>query len=137
MGAAVFREAFKRVHADRPLPRVYRDFVAGAAFDRLHSGSLIGLEGYGPESVRMDLDSPLLLDRDALLEAAGIDEDDPRFHPVAVIPLSSQFLAIDVTDDAAPVYLCRHETGAYHKQFETFGAFLAALSPLTESDAGS
>ncbi|MGC4085935.1 MAG: hypothetical protein QM736_28360 [Vicinamibacterales bacterium] len=122
-----FSTRFERAYGAVPLPAVYREFITSGAYVLYRRAYVRNLLGYNGSDVEVRLDSSLLLAKARLLESAGIDDGAEAFHPIAVIPGSSEFLAIDMTQANAPVFLCRHDTGAFHPQFESFQAFVGAL----------
>jgi hypothetical protein len=129
-----FAQRFQRVYRDATLPRVYRAFITSDAYLPYRRSFIQGLETYGPTDVELNLSAPILLKRNELFGQSDIDPDDAtEFHPIAILRESPQFLAVKTTEDAAPVYLWHHETGAFHPQFDTFASFLKNLRTAKEA----
>lgn len=115
------------MYADTSLPEVYRTFITSGAYVRYRRASVQGLVGYGETEVGVRLDSPRLLNRTALLESLGLDDDTASLHPIGLVGASDDVLAIDTTQEQAPVVLLLHETGTRQIAFESFEAFVRAL----------
>jgi hypothetical protein len=110
------------------LPAAYRDFILNDSYLPYRRALIYGLHTYGSTAVELNLSSPILLKRDQLFDDSDIAPEGAReYHPIAKLHQSPQFLAIETTSEAAPVFLWHHETGAFHLQFETFARFLEAL----------
>jgi len=123
-----FARTFARVYRDVSLPSVYREFILTDAYVRYRRAVIRGLWSYGPADVELDLRDQSLLNRDQLFDESDIDPDVGRdYHPIAILRESPQFLAIDRTIDAAPIFLWHHETGAFHPQFDSFVEFVGRL----------
>lgn len=124
-----FARLFERTYRDVPLPSIYRDFILNDEYLRYRKAVIRGLRNYGPTDVPLNLSSSMLLKREHLFTESDIDlQDAAEYHPIAIVEQSPQFLAIETTLAAAPVFLWHHETGAFHRQFETFVDFVAALT---------
>jgi hypothetical protein len=125
---SAFSVAFERAFARATLPSIYRDFILSDAYLPYRRSYVRGVLHYGADDVELRLDSPLLLRPGRLWDRAGIEAADAAgYHPVAIIPGSSQCLVIDVRSQRAPVFLLHHETGAFHPQFDTFTTFVDSL----------
>jgi hypothetical protein len=119
---------FGKVYRDVTLPAVYREFILNDSYLPYRRSVIHGLSTYGPTGVQLSLSSPILLKRDQLFDDSDIEpQDASEYHPIATLHQSPQFLAIDTTSDAAPVFLWHHETGSFQPQFESFAFFLKAL----------
>jgi hypothetical protein len=125
---------FEKVYRDVTLPAVYREFILNDSYLQYRRSVLHGLPRYGPTGVELSLSSPILLKRDQLFDDSDIDPQDAgEYHPIATLHQSPQFLAIDATSEAAPVFLWHHETGSFQPQFESFVLFLKALKTLEQA----
>lgn len=123
-----FARLFEAAYRDIRLPSDYREFITSDGYLPYRQAVIRGLFGYDAEEVFIDLDNLVLLKRDRLFEESDIDLKSVReYHPIAIVHQSPQFLAIDSTSEAAPVFLWHHETGAFHPQFRTFSDFVKAL----------
>jgi hypothetical protein len=124
----VFPQRFAAAYDGVALPAVYREFIASGSYIPFKRSFIRGLSTYGPSDVELNLAAPALLKRDELFAESDIDADDAAtFHPIAMLRESPQFLAIRTADEAAPVFLWHHETGAFQPQFDTLAAFVAKL----------
>jgi len=127
-GTSSFAQRFEAAYGSANLPDVYRQFIVSDAYLPYATSLLRGLWTYGPTHVQLNLCATILLDRRKLFDEAGIDpRDASQYHPIATLRSSPQFLAIDATVAAGPVFLWHHETGAFHLQFETFSEFVGHL----------
>ena len=129
MPQSAFAKKFERIYRDAKLPAVYRKFIVSDAYVPFARGFVHGLPSYSSDDdIEIQLASAALLDREELWDASDIDPDDAtEYHPIATIPESSQFLAIDVTKKSAPVVHWEHETGEFEPQFDTFAQFVKNL----------
>lgn len=125
-----FAVEFARRYRDLELPAVYREFITSGDYVPLKCSRVAGLWGFGPADAEAWLDSPDLLDRSLVWERLGLEEDDlTEYHPIAILPKSSQVLVIDRLSERAPVFLLHHETGALHREADSFREFARRLRP--------
>lgn len=126
-GRGPIEKRLQRANSQIALPSIYRSFVESGQCRLYRRAFIRGLATYGQTDVELNLNRPILRSKQ-LLEESGVNAADAaRFHPIATLPQSPQFLAIDVTLKSAPVYLWHHETGAFYLQFDTFLEFVATL----------
>jgi hypothetical protein len=123
-----FAQKFADVYGSHPLPAVYRNFILSDSYLPYRKAVIHDLPTYGPTEVELRLAGSALLDRDQLFEDSDIQLDEAdEYHPIAIVRHSPQFLAIDRTIAAAPVFLWHHETGAFERVFDTFELFIENL----------
>lgn len=128
-----FADKLAATYRDVPLPAVYWRFFSEGEYLRYPKAFVRTLENHGPDPVEINLVSSTLLKWEELLDDSDLDPDDAKdYHPMAVLPQASEFLAIDKTKEEAPVFLWNHETGRFHPQYESFDAFKQDLMTAEE-----
>jgi len=124
---AQFTRLFERTYAQAKLPEVYRRFISSEAYLELKTCFVQGLTGMGPTFAEIQLDDERLLDIAEMFDERDISLDRfSEIHPIGTIRYGDNFLAIDTTNEHAPVFCWRGDDGAFHPEFDTFEEFLDA-----------